>query len=281
MTTDTKIGLCVILICVVSFTTVALYMLNRNFTAFVDMTFFPQEYHISHISNHESFLLPLPSNTAFRFRRGITEVTYTTKTNVRGIIEFYSNIADEGTFFVEHIEDEWHHLRILFRFDGGWVSILLNRYRFYEWLIIDATTEEEMANRRIRNLVLDIEWQSEEMLKSRFSNQAINEAADFKGEIDSLFEFFQGNVIFRKLDSWQLEKSIENDKISEMLLSWHLVVTDQDRYLFFIADFISDMINPDNRGVYTLRVIKAEDADTQMLADWRDMLIPGIYIPSE
>jgi len=285
MTTTTKIVLCIILICVVSFATVVFYFLNRNFAAFVDMNFFPQEYHRFSIelAPHErsTFHLPLPPSTAFRFRSGSTQATYTTKTNVRGIIEFYSNIADEGTFFVEYIEDERYHLRILFRFDGKWVSILLNRYRSYEWLTIDATTEAEIANRRILNFLTAIEWQSHEMLESRFSNKAIKEAVDFFRGINHLFEFFQGNVVSRELDRWQLEKSIENGKISEMLLSWHTVVTDEEKYVFFIADFISDTINPDNRGVYALRVVKAEDADTQMLADWRDMLIPGIYIPSE
>ena len=35
---------------------------------------------------------------------------------------------------------------------------------------------------------------------------------------------------------------------------------------------------PNNVGLYTLRVIKAEDKDTQF-GYWQDMKLPGIYIP--
>ena len=282
-----KMGLCLILICIISFSTVVLYFLDRNFAAFVDMNFFPEKYHwfspelapTSRDGVVPREWLPLPPNTAFRWRGSMTQATYTTKTNVEGIIEFYSSIADDGTFFVEHVEGGRHHLRILFRSGGRRVSILLDRDCSNEWLTINATTEERMADGRILNFLTAIEWQSKERARERFSNQAINEAVDFRSGITYFFDFFQGNVVSRELDRWQLEKSIENGKISEMLLSWHTVTTDKDTYLFFIADFISDMINPDNQGVYTLRVIKAEDADTQMLADWQDMLIPGIYIP--
>jgi len=35
-------------------------------------------------------------------------------------------------------------------------------------------------------------------------------------------------------------------------------------------------MNPDNAGLYTLRVIKAEDEETEF-GYWQDMVIPGIY----
>jgi hypothetical protein len=56
------------------------------------------------------------------------------------------------------------------------------------------------------------------------------------------------------------------------------VTTDKDKYVFFIIDYIKNTIYPDNTGLYTLRVIKEEDKETQ-LGYWQDMEIAGIYIP--
>jgi len=280
-----KVGVAIVLIYVVAFVALVLYIFNRDFNALVRMTFSPQEYHWSGIEvahrEWSSFTLPLPPNTAIWSRRSSTNAMYTTRTDAEKILEFYSGIADEGTFFVEHVENEWYHLRIIFRIDGKYVSILLMSGRLYERFDIDATTNEEMADRRLNGLLRGIEWQSIEGIRTSFSNTAINEATDFVGGRDYLFELFQGNIVSREIDKWQLETVVENGQISELLLSWYTVTTDEDKYLFFIADFISDTINPDNRGIYALRVVRVEDVDTHMLADWREMLIPGIYIPRE
>ncbi len=50
--------------------------------------------------------------------------------------------------------------------------------------------------------------------------------------------------------------------------------------MFFVIDYIKDTMNPDNAGLYTLRVIKAEDKETEF-GYWQDMCIPGIYKPEQ
>lgn len=51
--------------------------------------------------------------------------------------------------------------------------------------------------------------------------------------------------------------------------------------MFFIVYFTKDTINPNNEGLYSLRVIKAEDEETQFAGYWEDMVIAGIYKPEE
>jgi outer membrane scaffolding protein for murein synthesis (MipA/OmpV family) len=65
-----------------------------------------------------------------------------------------------------------------------------------------------------------------------------------------------------------------------MLVSWYTVVTDKEKYMFFVIDYTKDTINLDNTGLYTLRVIKAVDKETQFTY-WQDMGISGIYKPKE
>ena len=81
-------------------------------------------------------------------------------------------------------------------------------------------------------------------------------------------------------DKWSSGESIEHGKKSVMLRAWYTVETDKDKYMFFIIDYTEDTINTDNAGLYTLRVIKAEDKDTQFTY-WQDMKIAGIYKPKE
>ena len=71
---------------------------------------------------------------------------------------------------------------------------------------------------------------------------------------------------------------IENGNRWEKLFSWFNVVTDKERYVFFILQYSVDTFDPDNVGVYSLRVVKEADEYTQMTY-WTDMEIPGIYQP--
>ena len=113
-----------------------------------------------------------------------------------------------------------------------------------------------------------------------FSKQALNEANDFSGGIEYLLKFFQGSVDSWKRDRFTSETSSEHGKKSVMLVSWYTVVTDKEKYMCFIIDYAKDTINPDNAGLYTLRVIKAKDKETQFTY-WQEMKIAGIYKPKE
>jgi hypothetical protein len=95
-----------------------------------------------------------------------------------------------------------------------------------------------------------------------------------------LFDYFQGNVEGWERFRFSGNTSVDDGKKSERLVSWYTVETDQESYMFFIIDFAIDTINPDNEGLYTLRVIKAEDEDKEF-GYVEDMTIPGIYIPKE
>ncbi|MDF2822205.1 MAG: hypothetical protein K0R15_2653 [Clostridiales bacterium] len=134
------------------------------------------------------------------------------------------------------------------------------------------------ADARVEQLIKNIKNKDKDALKAMFSKRALNEANDLDADIEYLFEFFQGSVDSWKQDSFTSEASIQNGKKSEMLLTWYTVETDKDTYIFFLIDYTEDLINLDNAGLYSLRVIKAENEDIQFTY-WKDMEIAGIYIP--
>lgn len=143
-----------------------------------------------------------------------------------------------------------------------------------------VSNEDNKADARIEEILSAIKDRDRETIKALFSNQALGESKDFDSGIDYLLSFFQGDVKSWKRDKWSSGESIEHGKKSVMLRSWYTVETDKDKYVFFIIDYTEDSINPNNAGLYTLRVIKAEDKDTQFTY-WQDMNIAGIYKPKE
>ena len=145
-----------------------------------------------------------------------------------------------------------------------------------ERLFYDDT---EIAESALEQILDSIKNQDEEALKSVFSKKALVEAEDIDGGVAYLFDFVQGNVISYDFETGPGSyESIENGKRWEKLFTWFNVVTDQEEYVFFILQYSEDTFDPDNVGVYSLRVVKAEDEDTQMTY-MEDMEIPGIYQP--
>ena len=139
---------------------------------------------------------------------------------------------------------------------------------------------DKKADARMEQLLETIKNKDKDAFKAMFSKQALKEANDFDGGMEYLFGFFQGNVDSWKQERFTSETSSEYGKKSEMLIIWYKVATDKDNYKFFIIDYTKDTINSDNAGLYTLRVIKAKDEDTQFTY-WQDMEIAGIYKPKE
>lgn len=143
-----------------------------------------------------------------------------------------------------------------------------------------VSSEDKKADARIEQILSAIKEKDKKAMKALFSKQAIDETKDFDDGIDYLLGFLQGDVKSWKRDKWSSDESIESGKKSLMLRSWYTVSTDKNKYLFFVVDFTENTINPNNAGLYTLRVIKAEDKETQF-GYWQDMKIAGIYKPKE
>lgn len=144
--------------------------------------------------------------------------------------------------------------------------------------LLNQDTEDKKANACLEQILLAIKSKDKDALMKIFSKQALSEASDIGGSIDYLFTFFKGEVKSWKNDGWSSGAKIDEGKKAVMVRSWYTVNTDKNIYLFFIIDFTEDTINPDNAGLYTLRVIKAEDEKTEFTY-WQDMQIAGIYHP--
>jgi hypothetical protein len=139
---------------------------------------------------------------------------------------------------------------------------------------------DKKADARMEQILDTMKNKDKDALKAMFSKKALSEADDFEVQIEYLFGFFQGSLKSWERTGFSSDGSIEHGKKSTMLRSWYTVTTNKDKYRFFVIDYSVDTINPDNAGLYTLRVIKAADEATQFTY-WEDMEIAGIYKPKE
>lgn len=117
--------------------------------------------------------------------------------------------------------------------------------------------EEQKADERMEKIISAIKANDKEALKLLFSKIAIDESDDFDGEVDSLFDFIQGDIISWKRDGWGSDESIADGKKSLMIRPGFKVVTDVEEYMLFLIDYAVDTIDPDNEGVYMLEVSKS------------------------
>lgn len=139
---------------------------------------------------------------------------------------------------------------------------------------------DKKAEARMEQILAALKNKDTDAMKALFSKKALSEADDFEGQMDYLFDFFQGSVKSWKKTGLSSDKSIENGKKSTMLRSWYTVTTNKEKYRLFVIDYSVDSINPDNAGLYTLRMIKGADEATQFTY-WQDMEKAGAYMPEE
>ena len=139
--------------------------------------------------------------------------------------------------------------------------------------------DRQVAEETLLKIFESLENKDRETLKAVFSKKALKKAKDIDGSIDYLFDLFEGKAV-----SWDdsggpiVDESIEHGKKIKEYKSSYSVSTEKQDYIFFLLGYSVDTNHPKNVGLYALRVIKAEDKETQ-LGYWQDMVIPGIYKP--
>ncbi|GKX29601.1 hypothetical protein SH1V18_20810 [Vallitalea longa] len=146
---------------------------------------------------------------------------------------------------------------------------------------LNESNDDEIANSTLQKILDAIVGEDEESIKDIFSKQALEEDENFDTEMKYIFDFFSGEVIsYENYAGRIVSKKINYGAKIKDIKSFYEVETDEENYLVFIMEYTEDTDHPDNVGVYTLRIIKAEDKETEFTY-WQDMAIPGIYMPEE
>ena len=159
------------------------------------------------------------------------------------------------------------------------ISILITLFLIgYIGSSMNKFKTKEKENYRFEKVIEALEDKDKDALKAVFSTQALSDADDFDEHMDCLFDFFEGTV-----ESWErLPGGGESESGSagrrEMVDLFYNVNTKENSYSFYMLNYPVDEQNPDNVGLYTLRIVKEENRREQLFA--KDMDMAGIYVPT-
>ncbi len=122
--------------------------------------------------------------------------------------------------------------------------------------------DTRLAESRMEQLVNAIKQKNEDDLKEIFSEKAIEEVGDIESEVEDLLDCFQGEVVSWKWDGLPVVTDVfEYGRKIKKLEIWFMLETDEENYLVFFVDYPIDTITPENVGLYTIWVLRAEDEE--------------------
>ncbi len=147
--------------------------------------------------------------------------------------------------------------------------------------MLNESNEKEEANNTLEEVLNSISEEDKEALKGVFSDQVLENVDNIDEDIEYLFELLRGNVINWEMRTGpQVSETNDHGKKTKELKTWYDVEIDENNFVIFILEYTVDTEQPENLGIYSLRVVKKEDEDAHMTY-WQDMMIPGIYRPDK
>ncbi len=141
-------------------------------------------------------------------------------------------------------------------------------------------SEKEIMEEILEYVLLNIENEDSEAMKSLFSKKSLSEVENFEEDMNYLIDFFKGDVI-----DWEVaagpgtSERLKSGKKWIEIKIWYSIETTENNYVMFILNYDRDDFEPENEGLYSIRVVLEENRDTEMTV-WQDMKIPGIYNPN-
>lgn len=140
-------------------------------------------------------------------------------------------------------------------------------------------TDNNLADICINNLCDGIKEKDKMAVKKIFSEKACSESDNIEVRIDEVLEFIKGEVL-----SWKIEESpivedyAEAGKKSKREMFWFSLKTSEEVYSVFLSYYPIEDINPDNKGIYSMLIIKKCDENTLdgSINEWST--VPGIQI---
>lgn len=123
-----------------------------------------------------------------------------------------------------------------------------------------------------------IKLHSKDAIKELFSQKAIEEVDTIDDDIERFLSFVNGNAVsWNRDESPMIFDSVEYGEKTIQLITWYKLNTDKQRYLVLLVDYPIDTINPENVGLYSIRILKLEDED-KLVGTLEEWVIPSIYI---
>lgn len=144
--------------------------------------------------------------------------------------------------------------------------------------MIFSDNDSDFADLRMEQLFFALQENDCDSISSLFSEKAKTESGTIDADSKELLKYIDGDVL-----SWSRDETpitlddIESGNQRKLLITWFVLKTTNQTYLVFLADYPVNEIEPDNSGLYTLKIIKETD-ESKLTGTWEDWTIPGIYV---
>ena len=121
------------------------------------------------------------------------------------------------------------------------------------------TSDDRIQINLLEQVLEAIENKDNDALKSLFSLEVLNKMENFQENANALFEFFEGEIISKKMSEGPtVFDNMESNNHRKKISSYFFVQTDKQRYFILMDDVPTDTSSPNNVGLYLLLVVKAE-----------------------
>ncbi len=120
----------------------------------------------------------------------------------------------------------------------------------------------DYRGKKTMNSILDsLENGDKESLKKLFSKNAINDAKDFEGQIESLFEYLGCKTLLVKESGYSDSSSVHYGRAVKNITGYCYVETDNISYTILINICVRDTDDRNNLGLHALRIYPTEDEE--------------------
>lgn len=148
-------------------------------------------------------------------------------------------------------------------------------------------SDQKVSDDILEKIIEGINNKDEDAIKELFSEYAIENSESFDADVQSMFDFIDGNIVSYEESSpaGSFESSDRNYKIKK-ISSYYYVSTATDKYFFQIDNYSKNTLEPEKQGVKCLIIVKAEDrlkvydGNEKILFDGEEEIDRyGVYIP--
>lgn len=140
--------------------------------------------------------------------------------------------------------------------------------------------DQRKVNQKFEEVLTALQTQDSSTLRLLFSEESLQKAEAFDETVPELFVYFEGSV--ESVNDWgacYVETSKEDNQIVQSMEATYDVKTTKGDFRFAVRYVAQDTVNPNNVGIHSLYIVKAQDDSSLEYAYWGDgKFTPGIHI---
>ena len=118
-------------------------------------------------------------------------------------------------------------------------------------------SEQEISDERVEKIIEALKKKDAEKLKEMFSKKAILEVDNLDEQLESLIEFYSGDLV--EYDGGcDSESQNRHGKKKLSIYGKYKVITTEEEYRIFFSECVKDYEEPEKIGIYNIGIVKEE-----------------------